>query len=108
MASNSTNNTASGEPSKTSGQFHSVKGTTVESIGNLTGSTSWQESGKEEHAAGEAEYKAAQSKGYAEGTMDRIGGKKDNVVGAVTGDKTQQTSGDARHDKGQAQQNVNS
>ncbi|KNZ75223.1 hypothetical protein J132_03944, partial [Termitomyces sp. J132] len=79
---------------KTTGQLHSVKGTTVETIGNLTGSTSWQQSGKEEHAQGEAEYKAAQAKGYAEGIADRIGGYKDSIVGAVSGDKAQQTSGE--------------
>ena len=69
-----------------------MKGTAVETIGNLTGAQSWQQSGKEEHAQGEAEYKAAQAKGYAEGTIDRLGGKKDAVVGAVTGDREQEVS----------------
>ncbi|KAJ6562005.1 hypothetical protein B0H19DRAFT_1219890 [Mycena capillaripes] len=94
-------------PDKTTGQFHSTKGTVVETIGNLTGLQSWQTSGKEEHAAGEGEYKAAQAQGYAEGTADRITGKKDSVVGALTGDKTQQAQGNLKHDKGEAQQDIN-
>lgn len=63
-------------------------------IGNLTGAESWQTSGKQEHLQGEGEYKAAQAKGYAEGTMDRIGGKKDAVVGAISGDRQQEASGE--------------
>jgi uncharacterized protein YjbJ (UPF0337 family) len=59
----------------------------------MTGAKSWSESGKQEHASGEAEYKAAQAKGYAEGVVDSIGGKKDAIVGSVIGDRQQEASG---------------
>jgi len=106
MSSNDNTNTNSG-PDKTTGQFHSVKGTINETIGNLTGSQDWQQSGRSEHAKGEAEYNAARAQGYVEGASDRVTGKKDAVVGAVTGDKSQQAQGNVRHDMGQAQQEVN-
>ncbi|KZV61900.1 hypothetical protein PENSPDRAFT_759108 [Peniophora sp. CONT] len=94
-------------PTKSNGQYHSVKGTVVETIGNVTGLQDWQTSGRDEHASGEAEYNAAQAKGYVEGTADRVGGKVDSVVGAVTGDKQQQASGNIRHDGGVTKQEIN-
>ncbi|KAI9508609.1 mismatched base pair and cruciform DNA recognition protein, partial [Russula earlei] len=93
--------------SKTSGQYHSVKGTVVETIGDVTGAQSWSQSGKQEHAAGEAEVDAAKVKGYAEGTFDKLAGKKDAVVGGITGDRQQEASGITQREKGQAQQDLN-
>lgn len=79
--------------SKATGQYHSLKGTVVETVGDMTGAKSWSDSGKQEHASGEAESKAAQAKGYAEGMKDNIVGKKDTVVGAFTGDRQQEAAG---------------
>ncbi|KAF8987608.1 hypothetical protein BDZ89DRAFT_1087701 [Hymenopellis radicata] len=99
--------TGSSEPNKSTGQYHSVKGNIVEAIGNTTGATSWQQSGREERAAGEAEINTAKAKGYAEGAGDRLTGKKDSIVGAVTSDKQQQMSGNVQQDKGQTKQDMN-
>ncbi|KAF7292701.1 hypothetical protein MIND_01168300 [Mycena indigotica] len=94
-------------PSQANGNMHSVKGTVVENIGNLTGSDSLKKDGKQEHAQGEAEVKAAQTKGYVEGMMERVQGTVDSVLGAVKGDKTQQASGDVQDAAGEAKMEAN-
>ncbi|KAJ7167074.1 hypothetical protein C8R46DRAFT_270068 [Mycena filopes] len=95
------------DPSQTSGNFHSMKGTVVESVGNVTGLDSWKTSGKEEHAAGEAETKAAQTKAYGEGLGDRVEGKFDEVTGKVMGNSSKEMSGKVQGTKGQAQMEAN-
>ncbi|KAI6016474.1 hypothetical protein BKA83DRAFT_4336600 [Pisolithus microcarpus] len=95
--SDNQNQTQNQEPSKLTGQFHSMKGSVVEAVGDATGATSWSQSGKEEHSRGEGEYTAAQAKGYME----------DSVVGAVSGDKDQQVKGNAQKEKGQVRAELN-
>ncbi|KAF7357285.1 hypothetical protein MSAN_01323900 [Mycena sanguinolenta] len=95
------------KPSKIAGQYHSVKGTLVEMVGHLTGATSWQKSGRDEHMAGEAEIQAAEAQAYVQGTLDRAQGKLDAVIGAVTGDRSLQMDGNIRHDQGKASQEAN-
>ncbi|KIJ99960.1 hypothetical protein K443DRAFT_154230 [Laccaria amethystina LaAM-08-1] len=96
-----------GEPNKLNAQAQSAKGTAEQTIGDLTGSTSWKNAGQEDHAKGQAEYKGAQAKGYAEGTLDRLSGAKDSILGTITGNKGQEVSGDAQNEKGKVQQDLN-
>ena len=70
-----------------------MKGDAKERLGSMTGSASMQQSGQAEKSQGEAELKAAQAQGYAQGTKERLTGKKDEVVGGLTGDTSQQTTG---------------
>jgi len=77
---------------KSTGQFHSVKGAVLETMGNLTGSANLRQSGREEHAAGQREVEAAKAKNLGEGITDRATGK-DAVVGSVTGDRSQEVAG---------------
>ncbi|KAJ7200319.1 hypothetical protein GGX14DRAFT_466621 [Mycena pura] len=100
-------NTAEPQPSKASGQFHSVKGTVVEMIGHMAGAPTWQQAGRDEHVAGEAEIQAAEAQAYVQGTLDRGQGKLDAVVGAVTGDREREVAGNLRHDLGKARQEAN-
>ncbi|KAJ7272485.1 hypothetical protein C8J57DRAFT_1129526 [Mycena rebaudengoi] len=97
----------SSDPSKASGQFHSMKGTAVEAMGNATGMTSMENSGKQEHAEGEAEVKGAQAKGMAEGMIDRAMGMKDSIVGSVMGNQAQQASGNVQKAAGEAKTEMN-
>jgi hypothetical protein len=60
MASNqtpSTNTNATTEPSMLSGHAQYAKGYVAETIGNVTGSKDWQESGKKDAQAGIEEMK---------------------------------------------------
>ncbi|KAE8211470.1 hypothetical protein CF327_g4779 [Tilletia walkeri] len=93
----------SSEPSKVSGQYNSAVGSAKETVGNLTGATSWTQAGQEQHAKGEAEIKAAQAKQYADGLSNQVSGKVDNVVGSLTGDDSKKASGKIQEQAGKAQ-----
>ncbi|BEJ02704.1 hypothetical protein CcaverHIS631_0704990 [Cutaneotrichosporon cavernicola] len=83
-------------------------GGAIESVTGSTEPSSWTTAGKQQHAKGETEVKAAEAEAYAEGMGDRVQGKVDSVVGAATGDKAQQMQGNAQHDKGKLNMQLNS
>ncbi|KAH8923204.1 hypothetical protein BT69DRAFT_1350294 [Atractiella rhizophila] len=95
-------------PSKFNAQVNQTIGGVKETVGHTLNLHNLAQSGTEQRHRGEAEKEAAKAKGYAEGTGDRVTGKKDNIVGALTNDRDQQMSGQARADKGEVKQNVNS
>ncbi|PLB49783.1 hypothetical protein P170DRAFT_465096 [Aspergillus steynii IBT 23096] len=47
-------------PSKVTGQYHSMKGSVVETIGNTAGWEEWKESGRREHEQGQRELEDAE------------------------------------------------
>jgi len=73
-----------------------MKGGVKEHLGSMTGDTSMQQAGQAEKLQGETELKAAQAQGHAQGTKERVAGKKDEVLGSMTGDTSQQTQGRRR------------
>ena len=112
--------------SKVSGGIKDTVGKVEEKIGDLTGLTSFQTSGKERQAEGEVEHKQAQAQGYVEGTKDCVTGTFDKVAGSFTGNTSQEISGgclvsrirstqqstdvrlgDVRKEKGKVQQEAN-
>jgi uncharacterized protein YjbJ (UPF0337 family) len=106
----STTTTTTG-PSKTSGKWHSIKGSFKQGVciphlvvapeltdpypqvGDAFRIRSLSRSGANEHAAGQTELGAGKIVGHAEGTKERVLGKKDQVVGAATGDFSQEQAG---------------
>lgn len=84
-----------------------VKGAAVEAVGDITGSKGWKKSGQKEHADGDAEVTAAQTKAYAQGAKEQGKGYLQSIKGAVLGDSDTQASGAARRELGEAKKEAN-
>ena len=83
--------------SRISGRFHSTKGAVRETVGRTIGWHGLEIRGQAERAAGNAEYNAARTKGYAKATGSRIAGKKDQVLGFATGNGAREGAGELGH-----------
>ncbi|KAJ9053832.1 glutamate decarboxylase gad1 [Entomophthora muscae] len=95
-------------PSKISSSFESAKGAIKENAGWAIGNETMQAEGAATRAKADAEYKAAQAQGYAEGTADSFKGSIKDTVGSVIGDSQMQGEGKTSKAKGDAKKSINS
>ncbi|KAH8787668.1 hypothetical protein BGZ57DRAFT_755196 [Hyaloscypha finlandica] len=72
-------------PSMLSGHAQYAKGYTEETIGNVTGSKEWQESGKKDAQEGINEMKAANAAKTSQPAASGIGGRVEELAGKAAG-----------------------
>jgi len=81
------------------GHAQYAKGYVEETIGNVTGSKEWQESGKKDSAEGISEMKAANEQRSGEPAASGIGGKIEEAAGKVAGCEGMEKEGLERQEK---------
>ncbi|TVY38441.1 hypothetical protein LSUB1_G003458 [Lachnellula subtilissima] len=86
-------------PSMISGHAQYAKGYAEETIGNVTGSKEWQESGKQDAKAGIDEMKSASQNKSSEPAASGIGGKVEELAGKATGCEGMEKEGAERQAK---------
>ncbi|KAI9053123.1 hypothetical protein LZ554_003390 [Drepanopeziza brunnea f. sp. 'monogermtubi'] len=96
-APNSSNN--SNAASMLSGHAQYAKGYVEETVGNLTGSKEWQDSGKKDAAAGIEEMKAANAQKTSEPAASGLGGKVEEMAGKAAGCEGMEKEGALRQEK---------
>eukprot|EP00891_Asterochloris_glomerata_P002230 jgi/Astpho2/2230/Aster-03212 len=80
-------------PSKISGDAKWATGVVKENVGHVLGNEQMKADGTKQKTEGDAEYKAAQAKGYAEGAKDDlVGGVKKNVAKVTGNDESEAKS----------------
>ncbi|KAI9296855.1 DNA binding protein, partial [Neoconidiobolus thromboides FSU 785] len=83
-------------------------GSIKENVGSALGNHSLESKGAAQRAEGDAEYKAAQAKGYAEGSKDSVKGSVKDTVGSAIGNEQMQAEGKASKLQGDAKKEMNS
>ncbi|PBP23521.1 mismatched base pair and cruciform DNA recognition protein [Diplocarpon rosae] len=100
-SSNSNTSSSQGQnASMLAGHAQYAKGYVEETVGNLTGSAAWQESGKKDTEAGIEEMKAAGQQ-RAEPAPSSIGGRVEELAGKVAGCEGMEKEGGIRQEKSQ-------
>ncbi|PQE10153.1 csbD-like domain-containing protein [Rutstroemia sp. NJR-2017a WRK4] len=87
------------QPSMLAGHAQYVKGYVAETIGSVTGSKEWTESGKQNEQAGIATMKAANANKTSEPAPTSIGGKIEELAGKATGCEGMVGEGKERQEK---------
>ncbi|TVY84668.1 hypothetical protein LSUE1_G000930 [Lachnellula suecica] len=87
------------QPSMISGHATYAKGYAEETIGNVTGSKEWQESGKKDAQAGIDEMKSASQNSTSEPAASGIGGKVEELAGKAAGCEGMEKEGAERQAK---------
>ncbi|KAK0119477.1 hypothetical protein ONS95_010924 [Cadophora gregata] len=94
-----TSNNNNNQASMLAGHAQYAKGYVEETVGNLTGSKEWQESGKKDAEAGIGEMKAANQNRTSEPAASGIGGRVEELAGKATGCEGMEKEGAERQAK---------
>ncbi|GBC02421.1 hypothetical protein RclHR1_04610007 [Rhizophagus clarus] len=92
----------SSEPSRVDANTKYYKGATKETIGKAIGNEQMQAEGQALKLEGEGEYKAAQTKGQAEGYKDNVTGTVKENIGKAVGNQQMQAEGNITKNTGDA------
>ncbi|KAI9293645.1 DNA binding protein [Neoconidiobolus thromboides FSU 785] len=95
-------------PSKINANVNYTIGAIKENVGSVLGNHSLEAKGAAQRTEGDAEYKAAQAKGYAEGAKDSFKGNIKDTVGSAIGNEQMQVEGKASKLRGDAKKEINS
>ncbi|RIA97201.1 putative cruciform DNA binding protein [Glomus cerebriforme] len=98
---------SSQQPSKINADAKYYQGAAKEAMGQAIGNQQMQAEGKAKKLEGEGEYKAAQTKGQAEGYKDKVTGGLKETAGQLTGNQQMQAEGNVTKNTGQAQADLN-
>lgn len=94
----------SDKPSKMNGAAEQVLGSAKSVVGSVTGNETIKQSGDEQSAKGDAEYKLKQNQQKAEATKDNVEGAAREHIGGLFSDdqkakgKAEQTKADAKEE----------
>jgi len=95
------------QPSKLNADTKYYQGAAKETLGKTLGNEQMQGEGLSLKLQGEGEYKAAQTKGQAEGYKDKVTGGTKETAGKAIGNQQMQAEGNVTKNSGEAKKEIN-